>query len=104
MWPEALPELVTIALYLSACLSALAVSAKLSGSLTAKRFKLMAVAWLLGVLLAGLKLALKYYPRLRVYLPLEAPVWLGLMVIYVPTFLVTIALISLAALYGRYTS
>ena len=102
MLVELAPDIALAVLYLLACLSAFAIKGKLSGSQVAKRFTAMGVAWLLGLLLIGARLAIERYRPLSTYLPELAPRVLGLLAIHLPMLIVAISLISLAALYSRY--
>ena len=101
MLVELVPDMVLAVLYLLACLAAFIIRGKLSGSLVAKRFTAMGVGWLLGLLLIGARLAIEHYWPLHT--PGIAYRAIGLLAIHLPVLLAALSLISLAALYSRYT-
>ena len=103
MLVELVPDMVLAVLYLLACLAAFIIRGKLSGSLVAKRFTTMGVGWLLGLLLIGARLAIEHYQPLKLHTPGVAYRAIGLLAIHLPVLLVALSLISLAALYSRYT-
>ena len=103
MLVELMPDMVLAVLYLLACLAAFIIRGKLSGSLVARRFTTMGVGWLLGLLLIGARMVIEHYRPLRLHTPDIAYRAISLLAIHLPMLLAALSLISLAALYSRYT-